>query len=155
MDVEEELYLNIPPAVMDVASDARDALRQAVPILPLPLSETVIRSFGRLCVQYPGGSSGSTKNNGSEGRGRSNKFSTSSALYPVGFSCNRYDFSPVHGRLLNMRCSILDGRSIKAKQTEIIRVNAGNNVHDGPVYCLYANHCAHVLAHGKFYGLVD
>jgi F/Y-rich N-terminus len=62
-----------------------------------------------------------------------NPFHTSTALYPIGFSCDRYELSPVHGRIMKMRCTILDGRSIKASQ-KLGGFPVQSDLPDGPVF---------------------
>lgn len=97
---------------LDAASAAREMLLQTVPSLPIRINESfVVRSFGQLNVQS------------------ADKFSTSSALYPVGFCCDRYEFSPVHGRVLKFRCGILDGkRSSLEYDGPVFRVMWGQGV---------------------------
>jgi len=80
---------------LGAASAAREMLLGTVPRLPVPMNEFyTVRNFGQLNIEQNG----------------LNAFSTPSALYPVGFSCDRYDFSPIQGRVMKMRCSILDGQ---------------------------------------------
>lgn len=89
----------------EAAQAARLMLVQAVPRLPLTVSEThTVRSFGRLRV---------------EKQEDGPLFSSTSALYPIGFSCDRFEFSPVHGRILKLRCTILDGHLVQEKQREL------------------------------------
>jgi len=89
---------------LHAANAAREMLLQMVPILPIPVHESfVVRSFGQLHVEA------------------ADKFSTASALYPVGFCCDRFEFSPVHGRVIKLRCAIIDG-----KRTSLD--------HDGPIF---------------------
>lgn len=81
---------------LTAAEAAREILLQTVPRLPVPMNESyTVRNFGQLRIEQDGGI---------------NAFSTPNALYPVGFCCDRYEFSPVHGRVVKMRCSILDGQ---------------------------------------------
>ena len=114
----------VSPQRLEAATDARLMLKETVPTLPIPVGETVVRCFGRLLVEPE--------------NIKVSKFATPNALYPVGFSCDRYEFSPVHGRVLKMRCSILDGRKIKQKlkaaghQDKL--VNHGFVIPDGPVF---------------------
>jgi hypothetical protein len=70
-------------------------------------------------------------------------FATRTALYPVGYSCDRHEYSPVHGRFLKMRCSILDGRQIRqALQAKFgggggvmtVKDDVKPFVQDGPVF---------------------
>jgi len=111
----------VSPRSLQAAKDARSVLEENVQTLPLVLMESQVRSFGRIPLD------GSDKQEG-------NKFVSPSAIYPVGFSSDRFEFSPVHGRPLKIRCCILDGRRIKEKQ------KAGgfpiSDVHDGPVFRL-------------------
>lgn len=112
---KSELELLLNKRHVEAARDARATLQETVRTLPIPVAETQVRSFGRILLEdLPGANAHS-------------KFSSINALYPVGFSCDRYVFSPVHGRNIKMRCSILDGRSIKKK---------GNfaELPDGPVF---------------------
>ena len=89
---------------IDAANRARESLIQTVCQLPVPISDTfTVRSFGQLHVEA------------------ANKFSTPQALFPVGYCCDRYEYSPVHGRVLKLRCAILDGQST-------------NIDHDGPLF---------------------
>jgi hypothetical protein len=89
----------------EAAQASRMMLVQSVPRLPLTVSEShSVRSFGRICV---------------EKQEDGPLFSSPSALYPVGFSCDRYEFSPVHGRILKLRCTILDGQQVQEKQREL------------------------------------
>jgi hypothetical protein len=80
---------------LNAANAAREMLLETVQRLPVQMSENfIVRSFGQLHVE----------------RASHNKFATSNALYPEGFCCDRYEFSPVHGRVIKMRCAILDGK---------------------------------------------
>jgi hypothetical protein len=104
---------------MEAANTAREMLYEAVPRLPFPVNESsndqyYVRNFGRLKVDSDETSS---------------KFSTSTALYPVGFSCDRYEFSPSHGRILKLRCSIIDGKVV-GETGPIFRVMWGQGVDD-------------------------
>ena len=102
---------------LKAASEARKMLVDTVPRLPVSVSEThVVRSFGRIYV---------------ESMNEEAKFSSASALYPVGFSCDRYEFSPVHGRVLKMRCTIFDGKKLKEEQR---KNGVTSNLPDGPVF---------------------
>jgi hypothetical protein len=98
---DEELYGTVPPERLEAAADARAMLQETVPTLPVAIAESQVRSFGRIYI---------------EPNMDHSPFATTVALFPVGFSCDRYEFSPVHGRILKMRCSILSGRAIKEKQ---------------------------------------
>eukprot|EP00977_Amphora_coffeiformis_P024777 scaffold17151_cov160-Amphora_coffeaeformis.AAC.5 len=91
----------VNPARMDLARDARDHLHEMVQDLPVVLAETQVRSLGQLKL--------------SKGR---TPFCTTAALYPIGFSCDRYEFSPIHGRLIQLRCTILDAARVRRLQKE-------------------------------------
>lgn len=78
---------------ISAASNARTNLRSQISVLPHALDEYyIVRCLGRIR--------------------ESDGYSSPHALYPVGFSCDRYEFSPVHGRVVKIRCDILDGRGI-------------------------------------------
>lgn len=98
---DEELFGTVAPERREAAADARALLQDTVPTLPVAIAESQVRSFGRILV---------------EPNMDQSVFASTVALYPIGFSCDRYEFSPVHGRILKMRCSILSGRAIKEKQ---------------------------------------
>jgi hypothetical protein len=98
---DDQLYGTVPPERREAATDARAMLQDTVPTLPVAIAESQVRSFGRVFI---------------EPNMHDSDYSSTIALYPIGFSCDRYEFSPVHGRLLKMRCSILSGRAIKEKQ---------------------------------------
>lgn len=98
------------------ATEARNLIVDTVPRLPVLVSDShVVRSFGRIKVDKD-----------------ENKFSSANALYPVGFSCDRYEFSPVHGRVLKMRCTIFDGKKLKEKQRQCGR--SPSDIPDGPIF---------------------
>ena len=89
---------------LNAADSARQMLLESVRSLPANINESfVVRSFGQLHVEA------------------SNKFSTANALFPVGFCCDRYEFSPVHGRVLKLRCAIIDPKRTTME-------------HDGPIF---------------------
>jgi hypothetical protein len=121
--------INVPTKVLEAANRARAVLQDTVKSLPCQVSDTfVLRSFGRLSVDPEAAVSGDTG---------SSRFSTPTALYPVGFSCDRYEFSPVHGRVLKLRCSILDGRRIQQKRTAagLLNTNNSDTIHtNGPLF---------------------
>eukprot|EP00934_Nitzschia_sp_Nitz4_P004114 Nitzschia sp. Nitz4//scaffold47_size129522//67235//74024//NITZ4_003555-RA/size129522-augustus-gene-0.109-mRNA-1//1//CDS//3329552812//4104//frame0 len=95
------------------ANTAREILVATVPRLPVPVNDSyTVRAFGRLHIEQA-----------------SMDYSTPNALCPVGFSCDRYEFSPVHGRVLKLRCSILDGAKTNLGQTgPVFRVMWGQGV---------------------------
>lgn len=96
------VHIPIRPERRQAAEDARVALADIAGTLPFPVGESVIRSFGRLLVEPRSGS-------------QKNMYATTASLYPIGFSCDRFEFSPVHGRTLKLRCSILDGKQVQKK----------------------------------------
>jgi hypothetical protein len=95
------------------AKEAQAMLRHSVPKLPMALGESqIVRSFGRL---YP----------------EDRRFSNQHHIYPVGYSCDRYEFSPSHGRIIKLRCTILDGTKVRAKQQDLgLKVTAPK----GPIF---------------------
>lgn len=100
---------------MLAAADARRLLKETVPRLPVMVNEThVVRSFGRIQVE-------------NLLNGQDDQYSSASSLYPVGFSCDRYEFSPTHGRVLKMRCTIFDGKMVAESCSTILKTN-------GPVF---------------------
>ena len=110
--------LRISQGRLEAASNARTMLVETVPRLPVLVSDThVVRSFGRIHVESPGEES---------------KWSSANALYPAGFSCDRYEFSPAHGRVLKMRCTIFDGKNLKEKRRKHGIVSDG--ITDGPIF---------------------
>ncbi len=114
------LRMDVRPENLEAAKDARATLRDMVQSLPMPFGDIQVRSFGRIHVE-------------SDKSGKEAKFSSAGSIYPIGFSCDRFEFSPVHGRVLKMRCTILDGRRIKQLQREKgFRVT--ERLADGPVF---------------------
>lgn len=114
---EVERFSRISADRLDAAAKARNLLVEAAQTLPLVASDIHVRSFGRLSIEPANDKS---------------HFSKANALYPVGYCCDRYEFSPIHGRVLKMRCSILDGKKIKEIQTQMGVPEA--DVPDGPVF---------------------
>eukprot|EP00546_Thalassionema_frauenfeldii_P009113 CAMPEP_0178917458 /NCGR_PEP_ID=MMETSP0786-20121207/13259_1 /TAXON_ID=186022 /ORGANISM="Thalassionema frauenfeldii, Strain CCMP 1798" /LENGTH=2172 /DNA_ID=CAMNT_0020591013 /DNA_START=88 /DNA_END=6606 /DNA_ORIENTATION=- len=98
----------------DAAEEARAMLQHIVTRLPMSIGEdgTSVRALGRI-----------VKND--------ERFSSSHHIYPVGFSCDRYEFSPVHGRIVKFRCTILDGKNVRKKQEEN---GIESSVSDGPLF---------------------
>ena len=85
----------------EAATTARAMLIENVSRLPLVMPDShVVRSLGRMNMLSP-------------------LFATVNNLFPVGFSCDRYEFSPVLGRVLKLRCTILDGGKLLQKQREL------------------------------------
>lgn len=97
----------------EAAAEARAMLQHSVTRLPMTVGEShVVRSLGSICTD-------------------DERFSSAHHIYPAGFSCDRYEFSPVHGRILKLRCAVLDGRKVRARQKELgVKVTAT----DGPLF---------------------
>lgn len=96
----------IPAQKREAAERSRDILLHSVEHLPFVASESVIvRNFGRLKEE-------------DEKNPLDVLYSSPSALYPVGYSCDRYEFSPIHGRLIKLRCEILNGSKYANLLTE-------------------------------------
>lgn len=107
----------VPTDRLKAAQQARSILNGAISTLPAEVSESyLVRNLGRLYA---------------EASSEEPLFSSANALYPVGFSCDRFEFSPVHGRVIKLRCSILDGRKIRKKQ---INNFLEPTVSEGPVF---------------------
>ena len=88
------------------AREARTALQEAVASLPHAVVDShTIRSFGRIKPEYNASPLNAL-------------YSSPHSIYPVGFSCDRFEFSPVHGRVIKMRCDILDGSSLREYREE-------------------------------------
>ncbi|KAI2502950.1 hypothetical protein MHU86_11537 [Fragilaria crotonensis] len=97
----------------EAAAEARAMLQHTVTRLPMAVGEShVVRAMGSICTD-------------------DERFWNSHHIYPVGFSCDRYEFSPVHGRILKLRCSVLDGRKVRAKQKDL---DMGVTASDGPLF---------------------
>jgi hypothetical protein len=116
IDSLQDVYRSVPPPKLAAARDARGLLQETVPTLPVSIAETQVRSFGHLCIQSVPSMTPKRVSLYEEADAVPSRFSTTSALYPAGFSCDRYEFSPVHGRILKLRCSILSGISVKEGQ---------------------------------------
>jgi hypothetical protein len=114
------LRMDVRPENLEAAKDARATLRDMVQSLPMPFGDIQVRSFGRIHLE-------------SDKSGKEAKFSSTGSIYPVGFSCDRFEFSPVHGRVLKMRCTILDGKRIKQLQREK-SFPVTDRLADGPVF---------------------
>ncbi|KAL7511584.1 hypothetical protein ACHAXN_008574 [Cyclotella atomus] len=96
------------PESIKAASAAREELHSKVTSLPYSIGDyCIIRCLGRLDSSY---------DPSKESKGYS--YSKADALYPIGFSVDRYDYSPVHGRVIKIRCEILDGRLLKLEKNE-------------------------------------
>ena len=108
----------VNPARVDIAKEARALLHETVQHLPVVLAETQVRSLGQLVLKAPNVAT---------------PFCTTSALYPVGFSCDRFEFSPVHGRLIQLRCTILDAVRVRELQKERQAARLWP-VADGPIF---------------------
>lgn len=94
------------------AHKARNALGETVSQLPHKVSEThIVRSFGRIKPEW----------HNSLGSPLDALYSSPHAIYPVGFSCDRLEFSPIHGRVIRIRCDILDGNTLRAGREQKIK----------------------------------
>ena len=93
------------------AREARLALQDAVDSLPHRVSDShIIRSFGRIKPEY-------------DASPLDAMHSSPHSIYPVGFLCNRFEFSPVHGRVIRMRCDILDSSRLRGYREEMAKKN--------------------------------
>jgi hypothetical protein len=116
---EGGLFARIPARRINTAESARHVLNRSVPRLPIKINDTfTVRNFGQLHL---------------EPNVKTPKFSSTTALYPVGFCVDRYEFCPAHGRILKLRCSILDGAHIKQQQVAM-GVPPSNELPDGPIF---------------------
>ena len=98
---------------LEAAQKARDILLTSTKTTPFHVSDShIIRNFGRIKVESKGGNP---------------RFSTTTSLFPVGFSCDRFEFSPVHGRGLKMRCEILDGKDYAHGDADVKTKKEGNS----------------------------
>lgn len=98
-------FARIDSRRMSAANTARELLYETVQKMPFPVNthqgDTFsVRSFGQLKVGPKSGESSPSE------------FCTPTSLYPVGFSSDRIEFSPSHGRFLKLRCAILDGTRV-------------------------------------------
>lgn len=85
----------------EASQKARAKLRKNVTSLPFVVSENqIIRSFGQIKPEF-GNQLDETQ------------YSSPSSIHPVGFSCDRFMFSPVHNRIITLRCDILEGDGTK------------------------------------------
>jgi hypothetical protein len=91
---------------LESAQKARDILLNSMKETPFHISDShVIQNFGRVVVE----------NDDSV----EPVFSNPTSLFPVGFCCDRYEFSPVHGRVVKLKCEILDrGETQTAKRSD-------------------------------------
>ncbi len=97
---------------LEAAQAARDVFINSVPHTPFKFSEShIVRNFGRIKI---------------EGDSSDPLFSNATSLFPVGYSCDRYEFSPVHGRIIKMRCDILDGNKTKTADND--------SISEGPIF---------------------
>jgi hypothetical protein len=105
----------VSPEQLKAAMDARAKLRSAVTALPHAVNESyTVRSFGRIHSESATSCSlGIDFDSPLE-----TLFSSPHAIYPVGFSCDRLEFSPIHGRVIKIRCDILDGGALRRKTKE-------------------------------------
>jgi len=66
-----------------------------VPALPACIGD-------RACILYNFGSV-------VEDNSYTSKYSKPTSIHPIGFSCTRFEYSPVHGRVIRIRCDVLPG----------------------------------------------
>ena len=89
---------------LEAAQQARDILLASMQQTPFQISDShVVRNFGRIKI---------------EDESSEPLFSNATSLFPVGFSCDRHEFSPVHGRVIKLRCEILDSRVLQVPSDE-------------------------------------
>ena len=94
-------FPSVPAEKAEAVQKARTKLRKNVTSLPFAVSENqIIRSFGKIKPEY-GNQTDETY------------YSSPSSIYPVGFSCDRCMFSPVHNRIITLRCDILEGKGLR------------------------------------------
>mmetsp|Transcript_26902 Transcript_26902/g.55459 ORF Transcript_26902/g.55459 Transcript_26902/m.55459 type:complete len:2488 (+) Transcript_26902:443-7906(+) len=106
------------PERVAAAKIAREQLRETVAYLPFATSDAhVVRSFGRINPEC-----GVSALNA--------MYSSPHTIFPVGFSCDRFEFSPVHGRMIKMRCDILDGKVLRMQQ-EAMKKQQATKPHKG------------------------
>jgi hypothetical protein len=130
----DEIYKSLPARKVTAARDARSMLRETVTSLPVSIGEAQVRSFGQLCIQsMPSSAVPKASNEQQVPLTLQNPYHTFTSLYPIGFSCDRYELSPVHGRMLKIRCSILDGQAVKATQ-KLNGFAIQSELPDGPVF---------------------
>jgi len=112
---------DVPPARLRAAHDARAQLKRSILSLPASIGDAQVRAFGKIQLPTPH---------------KENPFAANRALYPVGFSLDKYDFSIVHGRTLKLRCSILDGGRISRQQKDSgCQLDPDEpKLHEGPVF---------------------
>eukprot|EP00985_Skeletonema_marinoi_P019689 scaffold11395_cov182-Skeletonema_marinoi.AAC.4 len=97
---------SVPADKAEASQKARSKLRKNVTSLPFAVSENqIIRSFGKIKHEF--------RNQLDE-----TFYSSPSAIYPVGFSCDRFMFSPVHNRVITLRCDILEGGTKRDTKVE-------------------------------------
>ena len=113
---KKKKYDGVAKERFKAAEARREVLQDTVRSLPFLIGDLDLRSFGRLILEDT----------------HDTKYSNPAFLYPVGFSCDRYAFSPAHGRNIKLRCSILDGKAIKQEQKAKGFPTA--QIHDGPLF---------------------
>lgn len=90
------------------ANAARTKLEQKVTHLPHRVSSShTVRSFGRIMPEYKATELDDTQ------------YANPHSIYPVGFSCDRFEFSPIHGRIIKMRCDVLDGKELRERREHL------------------------------------
>ena len=109
---------------------ARAQLHSTITSLPHTTEEgMMLRSLGNIVIDYPNKDSLYKKDNKEKVRNdvinmKEHSFTDAANLFPVGYSCDRYEFSPIHGRMIRIRCEILDGRLVSKLDAN------GNGNHD-------------------------
>jgi len=90
---------------LEAAQKARDILLTSIKGTPFHITDShIIQNFGRVVVE--------------KDSSKEPVFSNATSLFPVGFCCDRYEFSPVHGREIKLRCEILDKKELIANIKE-------------------------------------
>lgn len=128
------------PEKVAAAKIAREQLRETVTHLPFETSDAhVVRSFGTINPEY-----GVSALNA--------MYSSPHAIFPVGFSCDRFEFSPVHGRMIKMRCDILDGKVLRMQREALKRLQATkSHKGNGKVEPSLIDQVGH-YSNGKYHG---
>jgi len=110
-EVASSVFLQPSQEKCNTAAQARAFLFTQVRQLPYRFGDTIIHSFGQVLLE--------TIKSPSERPA----FSSSSSIYPVGFTCIHSLFSPTHGRTLRMKCEILEDN-----QHPVFRISWGRAI---------------------------
>lgn len=128
----------LPPDKVRAGSQARAVLLGQIRTLPVTIGKNNIKvhSFGNIKVEsenlIPYGLSAEQLikrkkrepifAGGCDISGQVSKYSSKTSIHPIGFSSTRQEYSPVHGRMLKLRCDILGGSNIsKSSQKNNIK----------------------------------